>query len=77
MNVLFAIIGAVLSTAIPGIAVYLASKRVKKPSDVAENLSKLQRELDLVRSHAAKIERKIEEPLALRTQIPDGSRRGL
>jgi uncharacterized membrane-anchored protein YhcB (DUF1043 family) len=77
VNVLFAIIGAVLSTAIPGIAVYLASKRVKKTSDVAEELSKLQRELDLVRSHAAKIQRKIEEPLALRTQIPDGSRRGL
>jgi hypothetical protein len=60
MNVLFAILGALLSGGISGLAVYLASKREKK-SDVSEELSKLQRELDLVRSHVAKIQRKIEE----------------
>jgi uncharacterized protein YicC (UPF0701 family) len=68
MNVLFAIIGAVLSTAIPGIAVYLASKRVKKSAGVADELSSLHREVDRLRSHVEKIQRKIEEEQTLSTR---------
>jgi hypothetical protein len=60
MNVLFAILGALLSGSIAGAAVFVLSKR-ENQSDISEELFKLQRELDLVRSHAAKIQRKIEE----------------
>jgi hypothetical protein len=70
MNVLFAIIGAVLSTAIPGIAVYLASKRVKKTSDVAEKLSKLQRELDLFVLTQQKSNGRSKNHLPLEPQFP-------
>jgi hypothetical protein len=60
MNVLFAILGALLSGSIAGAAVFVLSKR-ENQSDISEELFKLQRELDLVRSHAAKIQRKIEK----------------
>jgi hypothetical protein len=68
MNVLFAIIGAVLSTAIPGIAVYLVSNRVKKTGDVAEELSSLHNEVDCLQSHLEKIQRKIEEEQTMSTR---------
>jgi peptidoglycan hydrolase CwlO-like protein len=68
MNVLFAIIGAGLSTAIPGIAVYLASRRGKKTSDIAEELSSLHNEVDRLQSHVEKIQQKIEEEQTMRAR---------
>jgi uncharacterized protein YicC (UPF0701 family) len=67
MNVLFAIIGAVLSTAIPGIAVYLASKRVKTSASLADELLSLRHEVDRLQSHIEKI-RKIEEEQTMRAR---------
>jgi Tfp pilus assembly protein FimT len=60
MDLLFAIVGALLSLAVPGIVVYLASKRTKS-SDVSEELASLKKELDQIRSHAAKIRRMVED----------------
>jgi hypothetical protein len=46
---------------IPAAAAFVLSKRAKQSSDVGEELSKLQQELDRARSHAARIQRKVQE----------------
>src|SRR6266404_3635367 len=80
MNVLYATIGALLSTCIPGLAVYLASKRTQQSPDVAEELSKLQEELDRARARAAKIQRKLEEERTMSVRahyiFPSGASNG-
>jgi len=60
MNILCAIVGALLCAGTSVLAVFVSSKR-RKGTNVPEELSKLQQELDLVRSHAAEIQRTIEE----------------
>jgi hypothetical protein len=60
MNILCAIVGALLCAGTSVLAVFVSSKR-RKGTNVPEELSKLQQELDRAHSDAARIQRTIEE----------------